>query len=149
MVRCALMKATVHGLRSVPRSIKAVIGDLVYNPTRSRASNDMEPPDFPLSPMSRRLNRECMPLHKPGAATSTTWHSKLQPCEWLRIMWMMWLPCSKGFRRMKLCAPRFGCLVQKGFRRMNLCVPRFSCLVQKALGAWNCVRLGLAALFRL
>ena len=34
----------VHGLRSVPRCIKAVIGDLVYNRDRSRASNDMEPP---------------------------------------------------------------------------------------------------------
>ena len=29
------------------------------------------------------------------------------------------LPCSKGFRRMKLCGPRFGCLIQKGFRRMK------------------------------
>ena len=51
---------------------------------------------------------------------------------------------------MKLCVPRFGCLVQKalgncvclglaalfkGFRRMKLCVPRFGCLVQKVLGA--------------
>ena len=42
---------------------------------------------------------------------------------------------------MKLCVPRFGCIVQKalacskGFRRMKLCVPRFGCLVQKALGA--------------
>ena len=34
----------VHGLRSVPRSIKAEIGDLVYNRDRSRASNDMDPP---------------------------------------------------------------------------------------------------------
>ena len=25
----------------------------------------------------------------------------------------VWLPCSKGFRRMKLCGPRLGCLVQK------------------------------------
>ena len=29
---------------------------------------------------------------------------------------------------------------------MKLCVPRFGCLVQKALGAWNCVC--LAALFK-
>ena len=35
---------------------------------------------------------------------------------------------------MKLCVPRFGCLVQKAFRHMKLCVPRFGCLVQKALG---------------
>ena len=27
---------------------------------------------------------------------------------------------------MKLCASRFGCLVQKG-RHMKLCVPRFGC----------------------
>ena len=31
---------------------------------------------------------------------------------------------------------------------MKLCVPRFGCLVQKALGTWNCVCLGLAALFK-
>ena len=34
----------VHGLRSVPRSIKAMIGDLVYNRDRSNASTAMEPP---------------------------------------------------------------------------------------------------------
>ena len=32
-----------HGLHSVPNSIKAIIGDLVYNGTRSRASNDPPP----------------------------------------------------------------------------------------------------------
>ena len=32
-----------HGLHSVPNSIKAEIGDLVYNETRSRASNDPPP----------------------------------------------------------------------------------------------------------
>ena len=32
-----------HGLHSVPISIKAIIGDLVYNGTRSRASNDPPP----------------------------------------------------------------------------------------------------------
>ena len=32
-----------HGLQSVPNSIKAIIGDLVYNGTRSRASNDPPP----------------------------------------------------------------------------------------------------------
>ena len=31
---------------------------------------------------------------------------------------------------------------------MKLCVPRFGCLVEKALGARNCVGLGLAALFK-
>ena len=34
----------VHGLYSVPRTIKEEIGVLVYNRDRSRASNDMEPP---------------------------------------------------------------------------------------------------------
>ena len=63
----------------------------------------------------------------------------------------VWLPFSKGFRRMKLCVSRFDCLVQKvlgtwncvclewlhcskGFRYMKLCVPRFGCIVQKVLG---------------
>ena len=32
-----------HGLHSVPNSIKAIIGDLVYNGMRSRASNDPPP----------------------------------------------------------------------------------------------------------
>ena len=32
-----------HGLHSVPNSIKAIIGDLVFNGTRSRASNDPPP----------------------------------------------------------------------------------------------------------
>ena len=32
-----------HGLHSVPNSIKAIIGDLVYNGTSSRASNDPPP----------------------------------------------------------------------------------------------------------
>ena len=32
-----------HGLHSVPNSIKAIMGDLVYNETRSRASNDPPP----------------------------------------------------------------------------------------------------------
>ena len=32
-----------HGLHCVPNSIKAIIGDLVYNGTRSRASNDPPP----------------------------------------------------------------------------------------------------------
>ena len=37
---------------------------------------------------------------------------------------------------MKLCVPRFGCIVQKAVGAcMKLCVPRFGCLVQKALGA--------------
>ena len=48
-----------HGLHSVPNSIKAEIGDLVYNGARGRASND--PPLglwCMMLPMSRRLNRE-------------------------------------------------------------------------------------------
>ena len=34
----------VHGIHPVPRSIKAEIGDLVYNRDRNRASNEMNPP---------------------------------------------------------------------------------------------------------
>ena len=48
-----------HGLYSVSNSIKAEIGDLVYNRDRGRASNDPPPGLWWLMlPMSRRLNRE-------------------------------------------------------------------------------------------
>ena len=56
-----------HGLYSVPSSIKAEIGDLVYNPAKSRASCDPPPGLFwTMMPMSRRLNREfCADIRYP------------------------------------------------------------------------------------
>ena len=48
---------------SVPRSLKAEVWDLVYNQETSRTA--LDPPPV-MMPMSRRLNRDAVPLHKPG-----------------------------------------------------------------------------------